>query len=140
MSTGSIIKVEGFDQLVKNFAKLEKKMKGKTLRQSMMFASKPMLASVKGGIAVDSSVLKKSIKRSSKLYRQGSVIQLRLGIKSDKSLGNRNPAIYGPMHEAGSVASRSVGFMRKGFDGNHGNAVSRFKSKLAENILKNLSG
>jgi|GEM_PF-3778550 len=136
MSKGSVIKVEGLDQALKNIDALDQKMKGKTLRKSLMFASKPMLGKAKQSIHSYIGTLKKSIKRSSKLYKKKTVIILKLGIKSDATLGKHNPAIYGPMHEEGSVSTSNQGFLRKAFDSEWMQTITKFKDKLAGEILE----
>ena len=133
-SDGSTFTVDGLDDALKGLDKIERKLKNKVLRKSMMFASKPMLTKAKQSIKSDSGELKKAIKRSSKLHDMGSVIVLRLGIKSDKTMGRRNPSIYGVMHEEGSVVTANKGFLRKAFDGNYLSVISRFKEKLAVEI------
>ena len=134
------IKLEGVQQLLKNLEQFSQTIQRRIVRKAVSAGSTPMLQAVKAAAPRETGLLKKSIGRKVKTYRNSGVVLVIIGPRSgfrtvidDKP---RNPLMYAHLVEFGTSKAPAKPFMRPAFQAMKQTAQNIIRQKLAEEIEK----
>lgn len=132
------VKIEGLKNLEKTLLNLGTKTAGKVLREMLKEIAQPMFNDMKNNVAVNKGTLRDSGRITSSVGRsKRSKFSARARIIfGGKSTKKRKSAGHLLTEEFGNSKRAARPFMRPAFDKNVNQALSTFKSKLREKILK----
>lgn len=141
--------LEGADALKKALAGVDERVRKKALKKGVNAASGVVLAKAKGKVRVRTRVLKKSLGRKLKVYRNGTVVGIigpRTGRKVQVGTVRTGPNAGQPIYEdpsniahlveLGTHRSRAYPFMRPALEESRGEASSAVAEAVAAELHK----
>ena len=137
------VQIEGMDDLRQKLSALVNEATSKREVQSaLMFASNPMVKTMKARAPKSEAAYYRYYKGSKKLAKSGTLRKAiaRKKVKLERSVGVaiyvRSRTFYWYFLEYGTPTMAAVPFLRNSFDNDAQLTLTRFKQKLSENIDK----
>ena len=132
--------IKGAKGIMRNLERLAKpSTRRRVLRGAMGPASGPMTKAIKQAVPKDTGLLKKSIGRVIRTYKNGNVVAIigpRNGFAVERNGKTVDPAKYGWPLEVGTRFAAPTFFMRNGFNGHSAGAFRILGREVEARVAK----
>lgn len=129
------MKLDGLQALAKRLEAIDKKVAKKAIKAAINQATKILTKEVKARVPVDTGLLRRSIGRKVKTYRQSGLV---IGIVGPRAniVGDDGdkPSKYGSLVEFGTSTSPARPFLRPAFDAAKDRMLAAMRDVLREAI------
>lgn len=140
-------KMSGEKALNRKLSRLKEAVNRRVLRKAVTAASKPVLKEAKAKAPKETGLLKKSLGRRTKTYRNSgtavAVVGPREGFKKEVTVNGktevRNPVKYAHLVEYGTIQTAAHPFLRSAWEGTKAVARSAMVKAIEDGIDKELS-
>jgi len=136
VANGIDIRLLGDKQLQRKLTNLELAVQKKIVRKALRAGAKPMLATAKAKVNVDTGALKANIKiKALKRSRRGSFgVQVTTPPREKLGIAADDPGYYPAILEYGSATNRAQPFLRPAFDDNRSRSLDVVKETIASGV------